>query len=171
MPGTFICKSYVSKVNYAENGQQQRETYQTQSIKQIDKDGTNIQEKQQAYQNTKTGIKKAAHERMLNEKAHKIVKKINKTTGEDYEHNFYQGMNSSDLESFNKEYSRHRNKINLGNHHFETYESSRALPELNSNLFKLGSNSNNNVCNSNGLSFLNNDQTKAHTSSAYNSKL
>ena len=93
MPGTVITKSYVSKVNYDQNGQPHKETYQTQSIKQTDREGKKIQEKQQAYQNTKSGVQKAAHERLLNEKGVKVVKARNLQTGDQYEHNHYKGIN------------------------------------------------------------------------------
>ena len=92
MPGTVISKSYVSKVNYDQNGKPNRETYQTQSIKQTDREGKRIQEKQQAYQNTRTGIQKSAHERVLNEKGHKIVKERNRLTGDEMEHNLFKGI-------------------------------------------------------------------------------
>ena len=97
MPGTVIQKSYVSKVKMGQNGVPEREVYQTQSIKQTDKDGKSIKEKQQAYQNTKTGIEKAAHERMLDNRGHKVVKARNKYNGEEYEHNYYKEMNESKM--------------------------------------------------------------------------
>jgi len=96
MPGsTVIQKSYVSRYNYNENGQPHKETYQSQSIKQIDREGHKIQEKQQAYKNTGTGIQKAAHERRLNDKGHKIVKERNRNTGEETEHTLYKGITES----------------------------------------------------------------------------
>lgn len=93
----MITKSYVSKVKYDQNGQPHKETYQTQSIKQTDREGRSIQEKQQAYQNTKSGLQKAAHERLLDEKGLKVVKARNMQSGEEYEHNLYRGMNESIL--------------------------------------------------------------------------
>ncbi len=92
MKGTVITKSYVSKVNYDDSGRPQRETYQTQSIKQTDQDGKKIKEKQQAYQNSKSGVQKAAHERVLNDKGVKIIKARNSNTGEEYEHNVFKGL-------------------------------------------------------------------------------
>ena len=96
MPGsTVIQKSYVSKVNYNQNGQPQKETFKSQSIKQIDSEGKKIQEKQQAYENTGTGIQKAAHERRLNEKGHKIIKERNRNSGEEMEHTLFKGISES----------------------------------------------------------------------------
>jgi hypothetical protein len=97
---TVIQKSYVSKVNYNENGQPQKETFQSQSIKQIDREGKKIQEKQQAYNNSGTGIQKAAHERRLNDKGHKIVKERNKNTGEEMEHTLFKGISESKIFDF-----------------------------------------------------------------------
>ncbi len=91
----MITKSYVSKVNYDQNGKPHKETYQTQSIKQTDKEGRSIHERQQAYNNTKSGVQKAAHERLLDEKGLKVVKARNRNTGEEYEHNLYKGMQES----------------------------------------------------------------------------
>ena len=96
MPGSkIIQKSYVSKVNYNQDGQPQKETSQSQSIKQIDREGKKIQEKQQAYLNTGTGVQKAAHERRLNDKGHKVIKERNRNSGEEMEHTLFKGMNES----------------------------------------------------------------------------
>jgi hypothetical protein len=113
-PGSFIQKSYVSTMKYDKDGKPVRETYQAQSIRQTDKDGRRIQESQQAYQNTKTGIEKASHERLFNEKGHKIVKARNKLAGEEYEHNYFKGMNEGDLGQFDNEYNDYRRKVNFG---------------------------------------------------------
>ena len=92
-PGTFISKSYVSSVKYDGTGRPHQEVYQSQSIKQTDKNGKKIQESQKAYQNSSTGVQKAAHERVLNDKGHKYVKERNVNTGDDMEHNIYKGIN------------------------------------------------------------------------------
>jgi hypothetical protein len=64
-------------------------------VRQTDKDGKRIQETQQAYQNTKNGVEKASHERLLNDKGHKIVKQRNHQQGEELEHNYFKGMGES----------------------------------------------------------------------------
>lgn len=128
MPGTFISKSYVSKVKYGGNGQPERESYQTQSIRQIDREGKKIQEKQQAYQNTRTGMQKAAHERTLDDKGHKVVKARNRNTGEEYEHNLFKGINENELESFNNDYSDYRRKVNFEKNYQYLNGNRRSLP-------------------------------------------
>ncbi len=93
MPGTVIQKSYVSSVNYGQDGKPHEETYHQQSIKQIGKDGRKIQEKQEAYKNSKSGIEKASHQKMLDSKGHKITRERNRLTGDENEHNMYKGFN------------------------------------------------------------------------------
>ncbi len=130
LPGTFISNSYVSSVNYDNNGQPHKETYQSQSIRQTDNEGKRIQEKQQAYQNTRTGVQKAAHERMLNEKGHKIVKARDRNTGEDYEHNIFKGgLNENEIDGFNNDYNQYRNKVNFENNYRVIEGSRRNLPQ------------------------------------------
>jgi len=133
--GTFISKSYVSKVKYDQNGQPHKETYHTQSISQTDKNGKRIKEKQQAYQNSKTGIQKAAHERMLDDRGHKVVKARNRNTGEDYEHTLYKGMKEDELDNFNNDYSDYRQKVNFDNNYkvLQNIGSRRTLPESSRN--------------------------------------
>lgn len=91
--GTVITKSYSSCVKYDQNGQPQKETYSTSSIQATDERGKRIGEKQSAYQNSKTREQKAAQERYLDNKAHKIVKSRTMEGGDEYEHQYYKGMN------------------------------------------------------------------------------
>lgn len=83
----------MSTVKYDGNGRPHQEVYQSQSIKQTDNTGKKIQESQKAYQNSSTGVQKAAHERSLNDKGHKYVKERNINSGEDIEHNIFKGIN------------------------------------------------------------------------------
>lgn len=98
MPGTVIKKSYVSSVSYGSDGKPHRESYQSQSVKQVDKEGHKIQEKQMAYKNTKSGIERASHQKMLDTKGHRIVRERNRNTGEEQEHNIYRGFNEGMIE-------------------------------------------------------------------------
>jgi hypothetical protein len=90
----------VTSIKYNKDGQPETETYKSQMIRQTDKDGKRIQETQQAYQNTKNGIQKASHERLLNDRGHKIVKQRNRQLDEELEHNYYKGMGESKLLSY-----------------------------------------------------------------------
>lgn len=98
-PGTFVSKSYVSTVKMDKDGKPHKEVYQSQSISQTDQNGKKLTERQQAYKNSQTGLEKASHERKLDNKGrnriikgHKIVKARNKGTGDQYEHNYYNGI-------------------------------------------------------------------------------
>jgi hypothetical protein len=136
MPGTVIQKSYVSTVKYDQNGQPKKETYQSQSIKQIDKEGKKIQEKQQAYQNNQ-GLQKAAHERRLNDKGHKVIKERNRNTGEETEHTIYKGITESkfifkidEYDNFNNDYNDYRSKVSFQkNYDYLNKANTRSLPD------------------------------------------
>ena len=109
-PGTVITKSYSSKIDYRD-GQPHQECYQSQSINQIGTDGHKISEKQEAYKNSRTGVQKAAHQRILDDKGMKQIRQRNVNTGTQEEHNIFKGMREEDLNDFNKNYNDYRNKI------------------------------------------------------------
>ncbi len=111
-PGTFITKSYVSRVNY-KDGQPHKEVYQSQSINQFGQDGHKIQEKQEAYKNSLTGIEKASHQRVLDDRGQKCIRQRNRNTGEQNEHNIYKGFEENELDNFNREYNDYRQKCNF----------------------------------------------------------
>lgn len=133
-PGTCVSKSYVSSVKYDNSGRPHQEVYQSQSIRQTDNTGKRIQETQRAYQNNSTGVQKAAHERLLNEKGHKFVKERNTNTGDEMEHNIFKGINEEELPHFNNEYSDYRQKSNFD----RNYQMLNAANNKNSNKNYLG---------------------------------
>jgi hypothetical protein len=108
--GTVITKSYSSKIDYRD-GRPHQECYQSQSINQIGKDGHKISEKQEAYKNSRTGVQKAAHQRLLDDKGMKQIRQRNINTGAQEEHNIFKGMREEELNDFNKNYNDYRNKI------------------------------------------------------------
>jgi hypothetical protein len=93
--GTCFTKSYVSTVKYDTNGNPVVESYKSQSISQKETDGQIIKEKQEAYENTGVGLQKAAYEKLLNDKGHKVIKARNLNSGEEYEHNIFKGIRES----------------------------------------------------------------------------
>ena len=109
-PGTVITKSYSSKIDYRD-GRPHQECYQSQSINQIGRDGHKISERQEAYKNSRTGVQKAAHQRILDDKGMKQIRKRNVNTGEQEEHNIFKGMKEDELNDFNKNYNDYRSKI------------------------------------------------------------
>ena len=109
-PGTVITKSYSSKIDYRD-GRPHQECYQSQSINQIGKDGHKISERQEAYKNSRTGVQKAAHQRILDDKGMKQIRQRNVNTGAQEEHNIFKGMREDEVNDFNKNYNDYRNKI------------------------------------------------------------
>ena len=109
-PGTVITKSYSSKIDYRD-GRPHQESYQSQSINQIGRDGHKISERQEAYKNSRTGVQKAAHQRILDDKGMKQIRQRNINTGEQEEHNIFKGMREEELNDFNKNYNDYRTKI------------------------------------------------------------
>jgi hypothetical protein len=113
--GTCISRSYVSSTKYNEKGEPETESYQTQSIKHTDKDGHRINEKQEAYKNSLSGVEKVSHQTMLDGKGHKIIQERNKKTGKKSQHDLYKKIKESDLDAFNKEYNDYREKTHFQN--------------------------------------------------------
>ena len=122
-PGTMISKTYVSKIDLS-SGQPKEESYQSQAIKQFGEGGHSISERQEAYKNSMTGIQKAAHQRLLDDRGTKLIKQRNVNTGEQSEHNIYKGIQESEVGGFNKEYNDYRDKV-----HFQ--DNYKYLNELN----------------------------------------
>ena len=111
--GTVISKSYCSKIDYRD-GQPHEEYYQSQSINQI-KDGHKISEKQEAYKNSRTGVQKAVHQRILDDKGTKQIRQRNVNTGVQEEHNIFKGMTEDELDDFNQKYNDYRQKTEFQN--------------------------------------------------------
>ena len=115
-PGTVISKSYCNRVDYRD-GQPHQESYQSQSINQIGQDGHKISEKQEAYKNSRTGVQKAAHQRMLDDRGMKLIRQRNINTGEQEEHNIFKGMKEDEMDNFNQNYNDYRNKVGFQNNY------------------------------------------------------
>ena len=111
-PGTMISKTYLSKIDYS-GGQPKEESYQSQAIKQFGEGGHSISERQEAYKNSMTGIQKAAHQRLLDDKGTKLIKQRNVNTGEQSEHNILKGIQESEVSGFNKQYNDYRDKVHF----------------------------------------------------------
>ena len=107
-PGTIISKSYCTRIDYSD-GVPHTECYQSQSINQI-KDGHKISEKQEAYKNSRTGVEKAARQRIIDDKGVKQIRQRNINTNEQGEHNIFKGLKEEELDEFNRNYNSIRNK-------------------------------------------------------------
>ena len=111
-PGTMISKTYMSKIDYS-SGQPKEESYQSQAIKQFGEGGHNISERQEAYKNTYTGVQKAAHQRLLDDRGTKMIKQRNINTGEQSQHNILKGLQENEVDSFNQQYNDYREKVHF----------------------------------------------------------
>ena len=130
-PSTFISKVHCSKyVNT--NGKPHHECYESQSIKQTDKEGHDISEKNELYKNS-NGIQKASHQCMLDNKGKKIIKQKNLNNGECNEKKLFKGLSENDLEKFDNEYNQYKEKVGFKNNY-------KVLNQMNK-----GSSKNNNM--------------------------
>ena len=109
----IITKSKYTKIEY-ENGKPiNEERYQSESVKCKDKKGHNITEKKEKYKNMKTGIEKVSHQKLLDGKGTKTIKKINLNNGDKEEHNIYKGIKENNVKDFNKKYNSFKEKVKL----------------------------------------------------------
>ena len=138
---TMITKSYVTKMDYSD-GTPHQETYKSQSIRHTGQDGKKIQEKQEAYKNSKTGVERAGFQRTLDDRGQKCIKERNTITGQQDSHVLYKGMQESDLDNFNQEYGQYRQQVNFQ----KNYD---YLASMNDRMKRLGDgrNTNNNYGN------------------------
>ena len=109
----IITKSSYSKIEY-ENGKPiNEELYQSESVNHKDKKGHKITEKKEKYKNNKTGIEKISHQKLLDGKGTKVIKKINFNNGDKEEHNIYKGIKEKNVKDFNKKYNSFKEKVKL----------------------------------------------------------
>ena len=119
----IITKSTYTKIEY-ENGQPiNEEQYQSESVKHKDKKGHNITEKKEKYKNNTTGIEKISHQKLLDGKGTKIIKKLNLKNGDQEEHNIYKGIKENNIKDFNKKYNSFKEKVKLD----EMFEKAKLL--------------------------------------------
>ena len=78
-----------------------------------DKKGHNIAEKKEKYKNEKAGIEKISHQRLMDGKGTKVIKKINLKSGDKEEHNIYKGIKEKNVKDFNKKYNTLKEKVKL----------------------------------------------------------
>ena len=109
----IITKSTYTKIEY-ENGKPiNEEHYQAESVNHKDKKGHNIAEKKEKYKNEKEGIEKISHQKLMDGKGTKVIKKINLNSGDKEEHNIYKGIKEKNVKDFNKKYNDYKEKVKL----------------------------------------------------------
>ena len=99
---TYICKTYCSSFNNM-GGKEKKECYKSECFKQI-KDGHDISESKEEYNNT-DGVHKSAYQRELDGKKERFIKENNRKTGKKNNRKLLDGIKDKDLKSFNKEYN------------------------------------------------------------------
>ena len=109
----IITKSTYTKIEYENGKPVNEEYYQSESVNHKDKKGHNIAEKKEKYKNNKTGIEKLSHQKLLDGKGTKVIKKINLNNGDKEEHNIYKGLKENNVKDFNKKYNSYKEKVKL----------------------------------------------------------
>lgn len=71
--GQFVQHTFKKQTTMDANGRPVNQVYQTKAHGAIGK-GNRVVDRQQMYQNSATGMKKASHERMLNDRGRKIIR-------------------------------------------------------------------------------------------------
>ena len=109
----IITKSTYTKIEYENGKPVNEEHYQAESVNHKDKKGHNIAEKKEKYKNEKAGIEKISHQRLMDGKGTKVIKKINLKSGDKEEHNIYKGIKEKNVKDFNKKYNTLKEKVKL----------------------------------------------------------
>ena len=141
--GSVITKSYVSSINYDKNGNPQKQEFSSQSIDQYNKDGTKLSEKKHAFKDSTQGIKKASHQRMLNDQGHKIVKTRDYKNNHESEDHYYKGMEEKDSTNFHNKFKEISDKTNYRKNYEILDKYNNRLPQekpskMNKEPLKLG---------------------------------
>jgi len=109
----IVSKSTYSKVEYENGKPVNEEYYQSECVNHKDKKGHKITEKKEKYKNAKDGIEKISHQKLLDGKGTKVIKKVNINNGNQEEHNIYKGIKENNIDEFNKKYDSYKKKVNL----------------------------------------------------------
>jgi len=102
--------SYVTKINYDKDGNPIKEVLQTKVFHANDRD-KKIMETEKRYVNDKLGEEKISNERILGDKAVKVVTKKSKNKPEETRTYLKGGLRDDQVEEFNREYDRVKNEI------------------------------------------------------------
>mmetsp|Transcript_45863 Transcript_45863/g.52889 ORF Transcript_45863/g.52889 Transcript_45863/m.52889 type:complete len:234 (-) Transcript_45863:998-1699(-) len=105
--------SYVQKQTYDSTGNPHVERYQSQVVGGSDRSGIKMSERQQAYQNSLTGLEKVSHERTLNDKGRKVVKGRMRGSGEQYSHDIFKNMDDRQIENFDRDWEHNRQALGI----------------------------------------------------------
>jgi len=96
-------QSTVTNMRTGPDGKPVKETYKTRAHGATGK-GNKVVDRHQMYENTGTGMQKASHERMLNDKGRKVIKERIGNNINKYDH--FKGMAISDADHFDSDWNR-----------------------------------------------------------------
>jgi len=102
--------SYVTKINYDKDGNPIKEVLQTKVFHANDK-GQKIMEKEKRYINDKLGEEKISKEKILGDKAVKVVTVKSKNKPEESRTYLKGGLKDDQVDEFNREYDKIKNDI------------------------------------------------------------
>ena len=109
--GQFMSSSTVTQMKTGPDGKPVKETYKTRAHGATGK-GNKVVDRQQMYEHTGTGLQKASHERMLNDKGRKVIKERIGNNINKYDH--FKGMGISDTDGFDSDWNRVAGSLGFG---------------------------------------------------------
>jgi hypothetical protein len=120
--GKFMKQTYVSSTKMGADGRPMKESYQTKAKGVYGRSAKpEIVERKQMYQNSHTGLEKAAHERMYHGKGRKVVMENDRSSGVQNSYNYYKNMREEEGQSFDQEWDSAAKRLGF-------YSDTKALP-------------------------------------------
>lgn len=109
--GHFVQQTFVSSTKMDANGRPIQEKYQNKVAGAIG-NGNKVIERQQLYDNSATGLQKASHERMLNDKGRKVVRE--RIGDQMNSHDHYRNMREEESHQFDQQWGQMAGQLGLG---------------------------------------------------------
>merc|ERR1719327_505268 len=95
--GGYSCQTMMFSAGTGRDGHMHTERFASSAVGDY---GRQIQEVQQAYSNSATGIDKMSLERQLQGRGRKLVKELNRSSGEERNTDMYRGMSEEQYPDF-----------------------------------------------------------------------
>lgn len=110
--GNFVSQTYVYSQKMGPDGKPQVEKYFKSDVGGRNAEGKLIKQAEEMYKNTGTGVKKIAHERVLDGKGHKAVK-TKLGSGDEEIQNMFHGLEESDQQDFHRMWAEESKRLGL----------------------------------------------------------
>lgn len=112
--GKFYTQKIVSSTKVGRDGRPVNESYQSKAQGVYGRGSKpEIVERKQMYQNTGTGLEKAAHERMYQGKGRKVVYENDRASGSSNSYNYYKNISESDAHDFDRQWDHASKQLGL----------------------------------------------------------